>query len=73
VSGDVPRAIEIEIMKNKLPRKRKKAFIKKWGRGNYYAYQAINEIALEENGFSDFRFPKYKFIEGRGNVMVGYW
>jgi hypothetical protein len=60
-------------MKNKLPRKRKKAFIKNSSRGNYMAFQIINEIALEENGFSDFRFPKYKFIEGKGNVMQGYW
>ena len=40
---------------------------------NYMAFQIINDIALEENGFSDFRFPKYKFVEGKGNVMTGYW
>ena len=60
-------------MKNKLPRKRKKAFIKNSSRGNYLAFQIINEIAFEENRYSDFRFPKYKFIEGQGNVMIGYW
>jgi len=53
---------KIRIMKNKLPRKRKKAFIKNSSEGNYMAFQIINEIAFEENGFSDFRFPKYKFI-----------
>ena len=60
-------------MKNKLPRKRKKAFIKSSSMSNYMAFQIINDIALEENGFSDFRFPKYKFVEGKGNVMTGYW
>ena len=60
-------------MKNKLPRKRKKAFIKNSSSGNYMAFRIINEIAFEENGFSDFRFPKYKFIEGQGHVMIGYW
>lgn len=60
-------------MKNKLPRKRKKAFIKSSGRENYLAFRIINEIDFEENGKSDFRFPKYKFTEGKGNVMIGYW
>jgi hypothetical protein len=60
-------------MKNKLPRKRKKAFKKAKGGANYMTFQVINEVAFEENGFSDFRFPKYKFIEGQGNIMMGYW
>lgn len=59
-------------MKNKLPRKRKKIFIKNHGRPNYMAFQIINEIVFEENGRSDFKFPKYQHIDGE-NVMKGYY
>lgn len=59
-------------MKNKLPRKQKKAFIKEQGRGSYIVFQILNELDLEENGYSDFRFPHYKHINGK-NVMIGYW
>lgn len=60
-------------MKNKLPRKRKKAFIKDSSSGNYMAFRIINEIEIDEKGHSDFRFPKFRFVQGKGNVMVGYW
>jgi hypothetical protein len=59
-------------MKNKLPRKRKKAFIKEHGRGTYIAFQMVNEIVLEERGYSDFKFPKYKYINSE-NQFIGFW
>ncbi|MEM6737425.1 MAG: hypothetical protein AAF620_15295 [Bacteroidota bacterium] len=45
---------------NKLPRKRKKKFIKEIGRTNYVAFQIINELDFEQHGISDWRFPKFK-------------
>lgn len=56
----------------KLPRKRKKAFIKHSGRSNYIAFIIISEILFEEKGVDDNRFPKYEHVNGE-NIQVGFW
>ena len=50
--------------KNKLPRKRKKAFKKALGGGQYLLFRIINEIKYEENG-KKATFDKLKVINNR--------
>lgn len=51
------------MKKIKLPRKRKKAYITKYGHGEYIAQQIINEIKNEEiKEFKFSTFPEYKTI-----------
>jgi hypothetical protein len=59
-------------MRNKLPRKRKKALIKSEGSISYMAAQIANEILFEERGVSDFRFPKLKVLNNQ-IIINGYW
>jgi len=59
-------------MKNKLPRKRKKAFIKEEGKLSYIAAQVVNDILFEEKGYCDFKFPKLKW-EGRKLIIIKYY
>lgn len=59
-------------MKNKLPRKRKKAMIKAESRLTYIAAQAVNDFNMKEYGYNDFRFPKLQVINNK-IVVVGYW
>jgi hypothetical protein len=59
-------------MKNKLPRKRKKAMIKAEDRLSYIAAQVVNDFNMKEKGHSDFRFPKLKH-ENNKIVIIGYW
>ncbi len=57
-------------MKNKLPRKRKKAMIKATNRLNYLAAQVMNGLAPARRP----RFPKLEFNNNRNRVVtVGYW
>jgi len=68
-------------MKPKLPRKRKKAYIKHHGRLAYYATQIVNEILLEENPclrntkFAEFaRHPNGQIVWKENNpVITFYW
>lgn len=62
-------------MKNKLPRKRKKALIKKEGLISYIAAQVANDTNFEYNGYSDWKFPKLgKYNHRKGNYdILGYW
>lgn len=59
-------------MKNKLPRKRKKAMIKAEHRLSYISAQVANDFNMKEKGYSDFRFPKLR-VENNRLVIVGYW
>lgn len=61
-----------QILRNKLPRKRKKAMIKKEGRLSYISAQAVNDFNFIEKGYIDFRFPKLK-IQNNKIVIFGYW
>ena len=46
-------------MKVKLPRKRKKAYIKANGKSNYIALQILNELLIED-GIGNDRFYSYR-------------
>jgi hypothetical protein len=61
-------------MKNKLPRKRKKAFKKAHRKGEYMAIQILNEILFEAKG-TPCRFPKFKINNKHPNgvEIIGYW
>jgi len=60
-------------MKNKLPRKRKKAFKKAYTKGTYMMTQILNEILFEEKG-TPCRFQKTKRDNSpRGYKIIGYW
>lgn len=61
-------------MKNKLPRKRKKAFIKKLGQTNYIAMQVVNEILYEQEG-KPCKFEKLELNKNNPRKIdfLGYW
>ncbi len=60
-------------MKNELPRKRKKALIKKEGSTSYIAAQVANDIIFERDGHCYYRFPKLgKIVRGKIQIL-GYW
>ena len=59
-------------MKNKLPRKRKKAYIKKHGSLGYMSMQIANEVMFEEKGTLQ-RFPEF-ILERTGEIKIlFYW
>jgi hypothetical protein len=58
--------------KIKLPRKRKKAYIKRFGAVSYFGVRITSEILAEENVKAANKFPKYKVVNGRF-VVTGYW
>ena len=61
-------------MKNKLPRKRKKAFKKANALGEYMMTRIVNEVLFEANQ-TPCRFPKLKQNpkNPKGYDIVGYW
>lgn len=60
-------------MKIKLPRKRKKAFIKTRGRSDYYSATLINEVLYEENPVKkNTKYPEMIWIKRRA-VTLFYW
>ncbi len=60
-------------MKNTLPRKRKKALIKKEGSLSYISAQVANEWIFKRDGHCDYRFPKLgKAVRGKFQIL-GYW
>jgi len=64
------------MKKVKLPRRRKKAYIKTNGRQNYYSNQIIGEILCEKDDTKKNRsFPQYGnpvWIGRRPNILF-YW
>lgn len=66
--------LKMRIVKNKLPRKRKKAFIKAKIRTDYLAIRILNEIMFEEKA-EPCRFPKLKrnLRNPKGYDIIGYW
>jgi hypothetical protein len=57
----------------KLPRKRKKAFIKKHGMVNYVTAGIINEILFAESGHPRYKkFPETVMRKGRPRTIF-YW
>jgi hypothetical protein len=62
------------MKKVKLPRKRKKRFIKELGLTNYIAYQVIAEIVFEKHDEIDNRFPAFKKGEWKhGKPVVDFY
>lgn len=51
------------MKKVKLPRKRKKAFIKAYGRAEYYGQQILGELLFEEGRKHANRFYTYRGIK----------
>ena len=45
--------------KIKLPRKRKKAYLNKFGKSNYIGLQLINEVLNEKRRKKNNKFPEY--------------
>lgn len=61
-------------LKNKLPRKRKKAFKKATQPSTYMMTRIFNEVLFEERG-TPCRFPKVKRDSSnpKGYSIIGYW
>lgn len=47
------------MQKIKLPRKRKKAYINKFGKSNYLGLQLVNEVLNEGRSKKNNKFPEY--------------
>ena len=62
-------------MKIKLPRKRKKAYIKKHSRYDYIMMSITGEVLFEETGKKDcLKFPEFSAKPTRGKYKVlFYW
>lgn len=67
----------MKIKKVKLPRKRKKRFIKSESKSNYLVCKILNEIVIEEKGdcSKNRNFYKYKRTERShtGFKIIGKW
>lgn len=62
------------MKKSKLPRKRKKSFIKKYGWGEYYLFCTLNEILYEVKGKAQ-KFPIYdrnNWIGGKPKLIKNW-
>lgn len=61
----------IEISKIKLPRKRKKAFIKAHGSTEYMAAQICNELKFEEEPIKKWtKFPEFSIL--RNKIIIHF-
>ena len=59
--------------KIKLPRKRKKAYIKKYGYGEYYATKIVSTLLYKRDPIKkNTRFPEFK-IERRKLIVLFNW
>jgi len=60
-------------MKIKLPRKRKKAYIKEKGKPEYLGMRLCNEILYEEKPIKKHtRFPNYKVIDNKIVILFNW-
>lgn len=66
----------INIKPVKLPRKRKKAMIKKEGRANYIADQIVGQVLIEGDPDNERylrKFPRTGFVRGQKFHVTSWW